>query len=83
MDSPALASDNIKERGLVLLLVSVGVSFAWGKEELNKSVPGAVHLCAVPYTGPVTAVSGFCIDGRKACMVTASNTVVEHGVKSE
>lgn len=60
-DSPAPASYNIKEGCLVLLLISVGVSFAWGKEELTKSVPGAVHVCIVPYIGPATVVSGFCM----------------------
>lgn len=61
MDSPSPASDSVKEGWLVLLLISVAVSFAWRKEELNKSVPGAVHLCTIPYTGPVTVVSEFCM----------------------
>ena len=32
---------------------------------LKKSVPGAMELCAVPYTGPVTVVSGFCMVATK------------------
>lgn len=69
MDSPGPASDNVKEGCLVLLLISVAVSFAWRKEELNKSVPGAVHLCTIPYTGPVTVVSGFCMMTTKLVWV--------------
>lgn len=66
-DSPTLTPDNTKEKSLVLLLISMHVSFIWRKGELEskKSVPGAVQLCTIPYTGPVTVLSVFCMKATK------------------
>lgn len=84
MDLPALAPDNMKEGSLVFLLISVGVSFAWRKEELESQ-----EICpwsSAPVYCLLHRTRDNCVwilhDDHKACMVTANNSVVKYGVKS-
>lgn len=85
MDLLTLAPDNTEEKSLVLLLISMHVSFLWRKKELgcseicpcgNAAVCRSLHRT---WDGCIWILYG----GHKACLVTAGNTAVERGDKLE
>lgn len=83
MDSLTLAPDNTEEKSLVLLLISMHVSFLWRKKE-----PECSEICPCSNAAVYCSLHGtwdsfiwIVYGGHKAHLVTDSNTVVERGDK--